>query len=72
MTLEDAQRVIDTFRKEGKTDEEILYAFSMLYFNDKITLDGFDGLVNLLGYHLEDDFKKLTKEEQIKWLKGER
>ena len=70
MKIEDAQKVIDTFRNEGRTDEEILYAFARLYFDDKISLDGFEGLVNLLGYHLEDDFKKMSKKDQYKWFMG--
>lgn len=71
MTLEDAQKVIDTFKNEGKSDEQIMSAFANLYFDDKIQLDGFEGLINLLGYHLDDDFKKLSKKDQLKWFKGE-
>ena len=71
MTLEDAQKVIDTFRKEGKTDEQIMNTFANLYFDDKLPLDGFEGLINLLGYHLDDDFKKMSKKDQLKWFKGE-
>ena len=35
-------------------------------------LEAFDALVNILGYHLDDKFKKLSKKEQLKWFKGER
>lgn len=70
MKIEDAKKVIESFRKEGRTDEEILYAFSRLYFDDKIDLDGFEGLVNLLGFHLDDEFKKMSKKEQYKWFMG--
>ena len=70
MKIEDAQKVIDAFRNEGRSDEEILYAFSRLYFDDKINLDGFEGLVNLLGFHLDDDFKKMSKKEQCDWFMG--
>lgn len=72
MKIEEAQKVIDTFSQQGKTDEEILYAFARLYFDDKIPLDGFEGLANLLGYELDEEFKELSKEEQIKWFMGER
>ncbi len=64
MKVEEAQKVIETFKNEGRTDEEILYAFARLYFDNKIDLDGFDGLVNMLGFHLEDEFKRMSKKEQ--------
>ena len=70
MKIEEAQKVIDKFRNEGKTDEEILYAFARLYFDNKINLDGFEGLVNLLDFHLDDSFKKMSKKEQYKWFMG--
>ena len=72
MTVEDAQMVIDSFRKEGRTDEEIKYAFAMLYFNNQIPLEGLEGLVNLLGYELDEEFKKLPRKEQLKWFNGQR
>ena len=72
MTIEEANKVIEAFRMKGYTDEQIQYAFAMMYFNNQIDLDGFDGLINLLGYHLDDEFLKLSKEGQLKWFKGER
>ena len=66
MTIQDVLNVIEELKKE-KTDLEILIAFSRLYFDDKIDFNGYEGLVNLLGYSLDEDFKKLTKEEQYKW-----
>ena len=72
MKVEDANKVIESFRKQGYTDEQIQYAFAMMYFNNQIDLDGFNGLINLLGYHLDDEFLKLSKAEQLKWFKGER
>ncbi len=70
MKIEEAQKVIDTLRNEGKTDEEILYSFARLYFDDKINLDGVDGLVNMLGFHLDDEFKRMSKIEQYNWFMG--
>ncbi len=72
MKINEAQMVIEQFRNAGKTDEEILYAFARLYFDDKIKLDGFEGLVDLLGFELDKEFKNMSKEEQLKWFKGER
>lgn len=72
MTIDEVKEVIQKLRKEGNSDDEILYSFSRLYFDNKIDLEAFDALVNILGYHLDDKFKKLSKKEQLKWFKGER
>ena len=69
MTVKEGQRAIEQLRNQGCTDEQIQYAFAMMYFNNQIDLDGFNGLINLLGYHLEDEFLSLSKEEQLKWFK---
>lgn len=70
MTVDDANKVIEQLRTAGHSDDEILYSFSRLYFENKIDLDGFNGLVNMLGYHLDDEFLKMSKEEQYKWFMG--
>ncbi len=72
MKIEDAKLVIKQMRNQGYSDEQIQYAFSMMYFNDQIDLEALDGLMNLLGYHLDEKFKKLSKKEQLKWFKGEK
>lgn len=70
MTVDDANKVIEQLRESGHSDDEILYSFSRLYFENKIDLDGFNGLVNMLGYHLNDEFLKMSKEDQYKWFMG--
>ncbi len=72
MELKEGKELINKLKKEGYKDEQIEYAFAMMYFNNQIDLDGFNGLINLLGYHLDDEFLKLSKKEQLKWFKGER
>ena len=72
MELKEGKELINKLKKEGYKDEQIEYAFAMMYFNNQIDLDGFSGLINLLGYHLDDEFLKLSKKEKIKWFKGER
>ncbi len=72
MKIEDAQKVIESFRNQGKTDEEIAGAFALLYFDNKIDINGFEGLLNVLGYEMDEDFKKLSKEEQMKSMLGGR
>ena len=67
-----SKRSNSKIKNEGNSDDEILYSFSRLYFDNKIDLEAFDALVNILGYHLDEKFKKLSKKEQFKWFKGER
>ena len=70
MKIEDAQQIIEGFKSQGKTEEEIAGAFALLYFDDKIDINGFEGLLNLLGYEMDNDFKKMTKEEQKRSMLG--
>lgn len=70
MTVDDANKAIKQLRDAGYSDDEILYSFSKLYFDNKIDLDGLNGLVNILGYHFDDEFLKMSKEEQYKWFMG--
>lgn len=72
MTLEEAKKAINIMKKQGYTDEQIQYGFFMMYFNGQIDLGALNGLINLLGYHLEDEFLNMTKKEQLKWFKGKR
>lgn len=70
MTVKEAKKVIKELRGKGMSDDQIQYAFSMMYFNNQIDLEAFNGLINLLGYHLDDEFLKMSKAEQYKWFKG--
>lgn len=72
MKIEEAQKVIESFRSQGKTDEEIAGAFALLYFDNKIDINGFEGLLNVLGYEMDEDFKKMTKEQQKRSMLGGR
>lgn len=53
--------MIETLRKQGLVDEEILEGFYRMYEAKKITIDELGDLVQLLGYELSDDFKKRFK-----------
>lgn len=69
MTVEDAKNAIEQLRNQGLTDEQIQYAFTMMYFNNQMDLDALDGMINLMGYHLSNEFKSMSKEEQKRWYK---
>lgn len=59
MTKNEVMMVIDTLRKQGYSDEDILECFYNIFADDKITLKELTDIVNLLGYELTDEFKAL-------------
>ena len=64
MTPQEAEKVINTLKEEGKTEEEILGAFYKMFQEDKITIERLEGLVEAIGYHLTEEFKAMSPEEQ--------
>lgn len=69
MTINEANGVIEGLRKEGYSDEQIVYSFSMLFLNKQINAEAYVGLVDLVGYTLNGDFLKMKEKEQIKFVK---
>lgn len=64
MTVTDMQKAIEQLKAEGHSEEEILGGFYKMFQNDQLTLDELDGIVNLMGYHLTDEFKAMSPEDQ--------
>ena len=66
MTLDEGKKAIEQLKAEGHSEEEILGAFYKMFQNDELTFDELDGIVNLVGYHLTDEFKAMSPEDQKK------
>lgn len=64
MTPEEAKSTIEELKQEGLSDEEILYSFYRLFQDGKITVEGLEGLVETLGWHLTEEFKAMSPEDQ--------
>lgn len=64
MTPEELNKAIEQLKAEGHSEEEILGAFYKMFQNDELTLDELDGITNAMGYHLTDEFKSMSSEEQ--------
>ena len=64
MTPQEATQLIDKLKKDGLGDEEILYTFYRMFQDDKITVEGLEGLVETLGWHLTEEFKAMSPEDQ--------
>ena len=63
MTLEEIKRAINEFRSSGHTDEDILETFRRMYLDNQIDLREFKGLVDVLGYQLNEAYDNITKAE---------
>ena len=64
MTVAEMQKAIDQLKAEGHSEEEILGSFYKMFQNDELTIDELDGITNLMGYHLTDEFKAMSPEDQ--------
>lgn len=61
MTQKELLNIVDSLKREGVSEEKILNGFLQMYKSKKITFIELNGIVNLLGYHLSDDFIKNNK-----------
>lgn len=64
MTVDEGKKTIEELKAQGNSEEEIAGAFYLMFVEGKIDVEQFDALVNLLGYHLTDEFKAMSPEEQ--------
>lgn len=67
MKLDEAKDTIKALKKQGLSDSQIQYSFTRLYLDNKFTFDQYNGMINLLGYHFEDEFINMsdTKRKQL-------
>lgn len=64
MTVNEAKEAIAELKAQGNTEEEIAGSFYLMFCDGKLDVNQFDALVNLLGYHLTDEFLAMSEEEQ--------
>lgn len=64
MKPEDAKQAIDAMKKQGKSDEELLFALYGMFQDDKIDVNELGDLVQLVGYELTDEFKNMSPDQQ--------
>lgn len=64
MTFEEAKKAIDGFKENGRTDEEIVATFYLMFQDDKINVEELKNLVGLVGYELTDEFLAMSPEDQ--------
>lgn len=64
MTINEAKEAIAELKAQGNTEEEIAGSFYLMFCDGKIDVNQLDALVNLLGYHLTEEFLAMPEEEQ--------
>ena len=64
MTIDEAKKAFDEMRAQGADDNAILGTLYRMFQDDKIDVEQLGALVNVLGYELTDEFKKMTPEDQ--------
>ena len=64
MTIEELKKSIEIVKSQGYSEEEILEGFYKMFQDGKLTLDELDGIVNVMGYHLSDEFLKMNSMNQ--------
>ena len=64
MTEAQVNQVIETLKKDGKSEEEILGAFYKMFQDDKINFDQLEALTEALGWHITDDFRNMSDEDR--------
>ena len=64
MTIDEAKEAISELRAQGSSDEEIAASFYLMFVDDKLDVNQFNALVNLLGYHLTEEFLAMGTEQQ--------
>ena len=64
MTVEEAKKAIEEFRAQGDTDEDIVGIFYMMFCDDKLSLEEFEDLLDLMDYELTEEFKAMSDEDK--------
>lgn len=64
LSNEEAKKIVDHALDSGATKEDLSQAFYFMFVDDEIGLESFEGLLALIGYGLNDEFKNMSTEEQ--------
>lgn len=66
MTKQELDNMVNQFKSEGNSEDDILAGFYKLFTEDKLTVEELEGIVNLMGYQLSDVFKNASDEDKKK------
>ena len=66
MTGAELKQMIDEFKAQGYSEDDLLAAFYQMYKNDEFDEQDLEVAVNFLGYTLTDEFKNMSDEDKKK------
>lgn len=64
MTQDEVKSAVEQLKAQGASENQIIGSFFKMFKDGKLELKEFEGLVDIMGYHLTDDFKNMSAEEQ--------
>lgn len=64
ITADEIRKAFDMFKKEGRSDEEILAAWYFMFKDGDFTAEELRNLYRTVGYDLSDDFMNMSEEDQ--------
>lgn len=68
MTQEELDAILKPLRDQGATDEQIAKMFAMAFRDGKLSRHDFDVLLATLGFHPDEETKRLSDDELRKKL----
>ena len=65
MTIDEARKTIAELKAQGSDEDQLIGIFYQMYKDHKIEIQEFEALMNLIGYHLSEEFLRMSDEEQM-------
>lgn len=65
MTIDEARKTIAELKAQGSDEDQLIGIFYQMYKDRKIEIQEFEALMNLIGYHLSEEFLRMSDEEQM-------
>lgn len=66
MTGAELKQMIDEFKAQGYSEDDLLAAFYQMYKDDEFDEQDLEVAVNFLGYQLTEEFKNMAEDEKKK------
>lgn len=64
MIVEDMKDIIQNFKNEGHSDEDIISSIYLMFSNGKITFEQFEAIIGFIGYDVSEALKNMDDEEK--------
>lgn len=64
ITANEIKQTWDEFKAQGRTENDIIGAWYLMFKDGDITVQEFKTMLNVVGYDLSDEFMNMSEEEQ--------